>query len=329
MFIKKIFFIVFFILLSISIVLSGEEPVFLNLDAPQTKNLDGNTPLINCPGDDTLPRNWRMSADPLKNKDNVVMPCLEGFNTLNMSGSGAFSVGQFKKMRDALGGRKVIVVDLREESHGLVNNMCVSWYKAGNNLNQGKNNDVISVIERDLLNNLKDKEHINIDIILKRPDLKDPNTWEITELPVKVENVMTEEELVTKYGYGYYRNPVTDYHRPEDHEVDNFIMFYRDLSPDTWLHFHCKAGKGRTTTFMTMYDMMRNYDKAKRDDIIKRQCLSGGIDLMDTDNPDNFNIEWGRARGEFILKFYDYCSQKGPDYKTTWSEWLKEAPPEH
>ncbi|MEQ8168320.1 MAG: phosphatase [Candidatus Eremiobacterota bacterium] len=328
MFIKKISLIIFFILLSITTVLSVNEQVFLIIDAPHTKNLDANLPLINCPGDDTLPRNWRMCTDILKNNENIPMPSLEGYNTLNISGSGSFSTGQFEKLREALGERKVIIIDLREESHGLVNNMCVSWYKTTNNLNEGKSLEEISLIEKNLLNKLKDDGKTDIDLILKRPDMLNAGTWDIKKIPVKVEQVMTEEELVTEYGYGYYRIPVTDLRRPEDNEVNDFINFYKNLSGDTWLHFHCKAGKGRTTTFMAMYDMMKNYDKVKKEDIINRQWISGGLNLMDIDDPGNINIEWAKARRDFILKFYDYCSQKGPDYKITWTEWLKGKVPE-
>ncbi|MEQ8224090.1 MAG: hypothetical protein ABRQ37_17365 [Candidatus Eremiobacterota bacterium] len=329
MFVKKISFIVFFVLFSISIVLSGGEPVFLTIDAPPTKNLDVNSPLIDCPGDDTLPRNWRMCTDILKNNENIPMPSLEGYSTLNISGSGSFSTGQFKKLREALGERKVIIIDLREESHGLVNNMCVSWYKTTNNLNEGKSLEEISLIEKDLLNKLKDDGKTDIDIILKRPDMLNAGTWDVKKLPVIVEQVMTEEELVTEHGYGYHRIPVTDLRRPEDNDVDDFVNFYKNLSNDTWLHFHCKAGKGRTTTFMAMYDMMKNYDKVKKEDIINRQWISGGLNLTDIEDNANINTEWSKARYDFILKFYDYCSQNGPDYKITWSEWLKGNVPEH
>ncbi|MEQ8224825.1 MAG: hypothetical protein ABRQ37_21075, partial [Candidatus Eremiobacterota bacterium] len=99
-------------------------------------------------------------------------------------------------------------------------------------------------------------------------------------------------------------------------QVDNFITFYKNLSPDTWLYFHCKAGRGRTTTFMTMYDMMRNYDKAGRDDIIKRQWLLGGAKLSEKPVDEAEKDRW-----DFIVKFYDYCLQNGPDYKILWSEW--------
>lgn len=39
--------------------------------------------------------------------------------------------------------------------------------------------------------------------------------------------------------------------------IDEFIKLYKSLPKDAWLHFHCEAGKGRTTTFLAMYDMMK------------------------------------------------------------------------
>ena len=46
-------------------------------------------------------------------------------------------------------------------------------------------------------------------------------------------------------------------------------------------HFHCKEGIGRTTTFMIMYDIMKNYKEVSLNDIIKRQYLPSGIKEKD------------------------------------------------
>ena len=67
---------------------------------------------------------------------------------------------------------------------------------------------------------------------------------------------------------------------------------------------------------MAMYDMMRNYDNVSAEDIIKRQWLIGGMNLLEIDN------NYPEERIQFILKFYEYCRQNGPDYKILWSEWI-------
>jgi len=271
MLVRKISFIIFLLLLCNFIGFAQEDQVYVLLNAPLIKDLDINTPVTNFPGDNTLPRNWRICSDPFKNKEEGTLPTRDGLDTLNISGSGSFSTGQFEKMREALGDRKVIIVDLRQEFHGILNNMCIGWENIRNNPNAGKTQEEILLQEKELLDKVKEEKEVTINNMIKKTDASGTVTREFIKIPVHVESVMTEEELVTGYNYGYYRITVTDGYRPDDKQVDNFITFYKNLSPDTWLHFHCKAGRGRTTTFMTMYDMMRNYDKAGRDDIIKRQ----------------------------------------------------------
>lgn len=326
MLLKKIIFTISFILLCIFIAFPQEKQVFLVIDAPDMiESLDVNTPIENYPGDDTLPIRWRMSTDSFKNHNNITLPVRTGLDKLNISGSKTFSTGQFEKMRQALQGKKVIVVDLREESHGILNNMCISWFNSEsdtqNNLNAGKEPDEILTLEKELLNTIKEKKEVEIDCIKNKEPwinlIKNKEPWKTSKMFVKVSSVMTEEELVTKYGYGYHRIFVTDRHTPKDKQVDNFITFYNKLSPDIWLHFHCRAGIGRTTLFMAMYDMMRNYDNVSAEDIIKRQWLIGGMNLLEIDN------NYPEERIQFILKFYEYCRHNGPDYKIMWSEWIK------
>ncbi|MEQ8192666.1 MAG: phosphatase [Candidatus Eremiobacterota bacterium] len=318
--VRKITFIILLLLLCNFSVFAREDQIYILLNAPLIKDAEVNTPVTNYPGDDTLPRNWRICSDPFKNKEEGTRPTRDGLDTLNISGSGSFSTGQFEKMREALGDRKVIIVDLRQEFHGILNNMCIGWENIRNNPNAGKTQEEILLQEKELLDKVKEEKGVTINNMIKKTDASGTVTREFIKIPVHVESVMTEEELVTGYNYGYYRITVTDGYRPDDKQVDNFITFYKNLSPDTWLHFHCKAGRGRTTTFMTMYDMMRNYDKAGGDDIIKRQWLLGGAKLSEKPVDEAEKDRW-----DFIVKFYDYCRQNGPDYKILWSEWIMSA----
>ncbi|MEQ8223471.1 MAG: hypothetical protein ABRQ37_14265, partial [Candidatus Eremiobacterota bacterium] len=125
MVVRKIGFIIFLLLLCNFIAFAQEDQIYILLNAPLIKAQEINEPVTNFPGDDTLPRNWRISSDPFKNKDDGTLPTRDGLDTLNISGSGSFSTGQFEKMREAFGDRKVIIVDLRQEFHGILNNMCI------------------------------------------------------------------------------------------------------------------------------------------------------------------------------------------------------------
>ena len=64
-----------------------------------------------------------------------------GMAALKISGSGQYSVGQFRRLVDTLkhyaGDRKLYFIDLREESHCFANYYPVSWFLAQNVANKG------------------------------------------------------------------------------------------------------------------------------------------------------------------------------------------------
>jgi hypothetical protein len=121
------------------------------------------------------------------------------------------------------------------------------------------------------------------------------------------------------------RLPVPDHMRPSDKQVDRFVKLVRAVGKDkgTWLHVHCEAGDGRTTTFLAMYDMMHNARAVSFEDIVHRQWLLGGIDLLATNARAPWKREYARKRAEFIKKFYRYCRENKDGFKTMWSAWLE------
>lgn len=130
----------------------------------------------------------------------------------------------------------------------------------------------------------------------------------------------TEKACVKGLGARYYRIPVTDATRPEDSDVDRFIDFLRSIEgKNYWLHFHCLAGLGRTTTFMAMYEMIKtaHLKGISLDDIIEHQHQIGGADL---------SFMWySSSRGKwlnFLENFYEY-SRNGFHRGMSWSQWVK------
>jgi hypothetical protein len=105
--------------------------------------------------------------------------------------------------------------------------------------------------------------------------------------------------------------------------VDEFVAFDAARSPDTWLHFHCRAGDGRTTTFLVMHDIVCNAPHVTLDDILRRQYLLGGIDLDKPPAGDSFAYPFSLERAAFVRRFYDYvCEAKSNGFALTWSEWV-------
>ncbi len=227
-------------------------------------------------------------------------PSREGLSTLRASGSSEFSKRGLTEIKRKIPASRIIVVDLREESHGFINDRPVSWKNEHNNANKGKTLDEILNDEKARLQEAKRSDS-------------------------SVKTACTEEELCHTMGVGYLRLPVTDLSGPDPSVVDRFISTVRSLPPDAWLHFHCKAGAGRTTTFMTLYDMMRNARKTSCEDIIMRQFLIGGVDLSGREaKGDAWYDVLARERDAFVKEFYWYCKNNDDGYKEFWSAWKKQ-----
>lgn len=110
--------------------------------------------------------------------------------------------------------------------------------------------------------------------------------------------------------------------RPNDAVVDGFIAFVKALPIGVWLHFHCRGGVGRASTFMLMYDMMRNAGQVAYADMLQRQQLVGGRDMYRMNPQDAYKYEAAVERQAFIGRFHDYCASCREDYSVSWTEWL-------
>ncbi|WP_196596029.1 fused DSP-PTPase phosphatase/NAD kinase-like protein [Pectinatus frisingensis] len=240
------------------------------------------------------------------------------FSDLKMSGSAQFSRNELQLLSTELATNKnITIIDLRQESHGFIDGEAVSWYGKRNWANFDKNLPTVLADEKKRLDDLQKKGKVSIaKTIIKGPDgeICESN---LAAYPVKQSE--TEEQISNKMGFAYIRIPVTDHCAPNDETVDKFINFVHDLQADQWLHFHCEAGKGRTTTFMAMYDIMKNAKIDSLSAILKRQADAGGEDLNATKH--GWQSIYLNERKNFIKNFYKYCRINNDNYATTWSTW--------
>lgn len=236
-----------------------------------------------------MPAHFRKSTDILNLQGNSELN-LNGLNTLNISGSQQFSEFNLPLIIDSIGNSlPIIVIDLRQEAHGFINGAPVSWANARNDANIGLTKDEVLLDEYNKLSSIE----LNVPITYY-------NHKNITVVPKKVED---EEYLVNCKSLSYIRIPVTDGKIPTDDMVDYFVQLVKLQPKNTWLHFHCKQGIGRTTTFMIMYDMMKNSNEVTADDIIKRQLLLANFDESHIKSFNN------NERINFLQSFYKYCKE--------------------
>jgi protein-tyrosine phosphatase len=256
----------------------------------------------------TLPRNLRL----VPKKDNSVS--FKSVPVARISGSAQFSEAAFHEMLQeyALEPEKLIVFDLRQESHGMVNGIPVSWTDGIHNfVNLDKTAKEIEADEQQKLKQVSQAGTIVVD----------PFDKNVAKFAVNA--TKTEREIVESVGATYIRLPVVDHCRPTDQIIDQFIEIVKILPKDKWLHFHCKGGKGRTTTFMSFLDIMNKSDRMTFDEIIAYQSSLGGQDLHDFNKISQVRSDAAEERLELLRKFYAYY-RAVPKLDKSWSQWISE-----
>lgn len=313
-----------FIKIALFLVMAGA--LFYTVTFYEGQSNDGQDAMLQAPllvtdaeGDNALPKRFRRMSDQL---EDTSLP-MTGLEKLHASGSGQFSEKQLIAVKDLLAGKQVIIVDLRQESHGFINGEPVSWYGVANAANRDKTREEILRDEKEKFAAIKALTEVEVATIHSKEEgvIKD-----YSPIPVEVEEVKTEEELGRSVGFGYQRFTVRDHAAPSDAQVDGYISFIRDLPEDTWLHVHCRGGKGRTTTFLAVYDMMQNAKEVSLHDIIARQQALGGSDLFKAKEAvDAYKQQDASKRKQFLERFYQYAKENNDGFKTLWTEWLKQG----
>lgn len=263
-----------------------------------------------------LPRNFRMTSNVLPDSINS-----QGLSDLHAAGGGQFSRASLGKILSKLHTRNLLVIDLRQESHGMLNGNAVSWYAKRNAGNAGKTTEEIEEYQAKLLAALGKEQVAVVNKILK----KSSNGAIERSKPIEymVHQTSTEKDLTTNAKLKYQHIYVQDFHAPSDKEVDRFLAIANSIPADQWVYFHCRAGVGRTTVFLTMYDILHNAKKVSLEDILARQIALGGKDLSKFPDKKHFKYSSAVERLNFIKKFYQYAQGNNDNYKTTWSQWVK------
>lgn len=261
-----------------------------------------------------LPRRFRLSTDPLPATINT-----NGLAELKIAGGAQFSKAAFNKILHRINAKHIIVFDLRQESHGFVNGNAVSWYGVRNADNSSKTHADIEAEQARLLRTLASEEEVVINQLVQKSAEGEVKVVKPTEY--RVHDTSSEEHYVTSLGHQYKRFYVQDYHAPTTKEVDRFIQTVNKISKSKWIYFHCRAGIGRTTVFMTMFDMMRNAKQLSFEEIMDRQAALGGKDLRVLPAKTHYKYQWAADRLQFLKQFYQYARDNKDHYQTVWSKW--------
>jgi len=269
-----------------------------------------------------MPHNFRTMKDPWHIEVKGEVPSREKMAALRISASAQPARYEFsalaERLRQLAVKGPIYIVDLRQESHGFADGYSILFHKKRNLANYGLKTREVLVKEYNELKILLHKE--NQFVYSGKNDTKSLKRKVITVIP---QDIKTESEVTKSVGLRYVRFAVPDQMRPDDATIDEFVQFVDALPKNSWLHFHCQSGHGRTTTFLVFSEILAN-PKIPLETIVKRQYLLGGTDLLAESDEETWKAQEKTHRKNMLVNFYKYVNELD-DGKTAmkWSEWVK------
>ncbi len=240
------------------------------------------------------------------------IPTREGLDRQHVSGSGQFGGKGFvdivKRIREMDFEGGIVVVDHREEPHGfLTQGVPFSLYGRSDAFSLGKTWAELERVESKLIG----KVAKNLEVFLHEITDKEKDLVTGARLFAASSKEAYSEKYLVKdlNGCGYVRIGITDHHRAMDDDLDDVIKYFDAFPLGTWKHFHCRGGKGRTTTGMALFDILSNHGNGTLSfqDIMIRQYLIGGSNLLavpTTDPEKTWKAKAAYDRIRTIYKFY-------------------------
>ncbi|UTV59786.1 phosphatase domain-containing putative toxin [Burkholderia arboris] len=247
----------------------------------------------------------------------------EGLDDLRLSGSETISTtGQVERIARSANIQnrdQLHIVDVRQESHVVAGRYALTLRGLKDWANVGLSHEEALQREADWIGDLRRSEHLTIH---SAEDMKS-GVRPMRSVTLHRPEIVSEQALVERTGANYARLTVTDHLRPGNDAVDRFVDIVRQMPSGAALHVHCKGGRGRTTTFMAIYDMLRNARRVSADGIIDRQGELGHYQLRKIDGQ---NAVFRQDRLSFLYAFHEYARQNPDGQPQTWSAWLASRP---
>jgi protein tyrosine phosphatase len=222
---------------------------------------------------------------------------------INAIASAQFSEDELKQVRKKYPNEKIIILDLRQESHGFINGKAVLWRSYFEKNNQNKKIDEILADEKSRLNAAKKEQEVVINEVIKR-DRESGWYKDIAPQIVAVNKVKTERELAKENGFEYRRFSVRDFDIPDAKEFARMVSFIKTLPQDKKIYVHCAGGKGRTGMFLVMLDIIKNGKQTQLAEIFQRQNKLGAARLDEISTEESWSKEIAKQRLEMLQNFY-------------------------
>lgn len=108
--------------------------------------------------------------------------------------------------------------------------------------------------------------------------------------------------------------------------VDQAVDIFEKIPENTWVHFHCAGGRGRTTSMAMLYDIFRNGKTTPLSDVFRHHYCLGGEDILDTEvRPfGTWSKENLEGRKALIVTFHEYINAPDGYPHKKWTQWLQD-----
>jgi rhodanese-related sulfurtransferase len=228
---------------------------------------------------------------------------------INAIASAQFSEDELQKLRQKYPNEKIVIVDLRQESHGFINGRPVLWRSYFEKINQNKEISEILSDEKSRLDTAKKDHEIVINEVIKRD--KESGWYEdVAPKIITVNQAISEKDLAQKNGFEYQRFSIRDFDIPEAKEFSRMINFIKNLPEDKKIYVHCAGGRGRTAMFLVILDIIKNGKKVELEEIFKRQNKLGGARLDEISKEEAWSKKLATERLKMLEDFYRVTTEK-------------------
>ena len=228
---------------------------------------------------------------------------------INAIASAQFSEDELQKLRQEYPNEKIVIVDLRQESHGFINGKPVLWRSYFEKINQNKEISEILSDEKSRLDAAKKDHEIVINEVIKRD--KESGWYEdVAPKIITVNQAISEKDLAQKNGFEYQRFSIRDFDIPQAKEFSRMINFIKNLPEDKKIYVHCAGGRGRTAMFLVILDIIKNGKKVELEEIFKRQNKLGGARLDEISKEEAWSKKLATERLKMLEDFYRVTTEK-------------------
>jgi hypothetical protein len=190
--------------------------------------------------------------------------------------SGAFTYHGINDVLKAAEGvkniEKIWVIDLMQEFHFFMqedkeNFIPLSIRAKHNHVNKSFYGEILDRHEKTIIKSLKEKHYLEFFTDYKTHEGALNKDKPYTKVKIFYEDLKTEEEMLTSISdkLHYKRFACLDHNPPNTKVLLNFARFLsEEFKPESdWLHFHCHAGKGRSTSFAIIFEILNRVQRGE------------------------------------------------------------------